>query len=176
MRFRSLFVAAALAAAGAAHAQSTPVEQWQIIEGKGLTDNYVYLGMPRKQAAALDRGCRGKVTSCSFQPQAGSTTQLDTPIVTLHFDAKNKVSSIDINQGGRAIQWPTTAGATNAMSAAEVQALYPGSTLVRDEVFNTNTVTAAKQGYVFSQAFTCAPFEPCGVLVLHSVVKPKKAQ
>ncbi|MDZ7812906.1 MAG: hypothetical protein U5L74_07250 [Ideonella sp.] len=40
---RSLLAMAALtfAAAGAAHAQSTPIEQWKVIEGKGLTDNYV---------------------------------------------------------------------------------------------------------------------------------------
>lgn len=175
MSIRSTLTLATLMLAGVAQAQSTPIQQWQIIEGKGLTDNYVFLGMTRKQAVTVHRDCRGKVSRCSFQPQDGSGTLLNTPVVTLNFDAKNKVSSIDVNQGGRDIQWPTTAGAVDSMTADQVKALYPGSTLVRGDSGDA-TVTAAKQGYVFNQDFSCAPFEPCFPLVLHSIVKPKKAQ
>ncbi len=150
MKVLSLLALAALMAAGTAHAQSTPIDQWQIIEGRGLTDDVVYLGMTRKEAVALSSNCRGKVSTCSFQPQGNSGTPVDSPVVTLSFNAKNKVSMITINQNFRAIQWPTKAGATDAMSLTQVQSLYPGSVISPVGPFDF-AVTAAKQGYTFNE-------------------------
>lgn len=170
MRFRSLFVAAALAAAGAAHAQSTPVEQWQIIEGKGLTDNYVYLGMSRKEAIAKDASgsCKLHRYQCSFR----ALNRSDTPIIALYFNEKSKVTRIEVFSLESAIKWPTTAGATDAMTGSQVQALYPGS--VFTPLGAGEQVVAARQGYEFLKVFSCPPFEPCSEQVTHTIVKRVK--
>ncbi|WP_396270730.1 hypothetical protein [Ideonella sp.] len=172
MKVLSLLALAALMAAGTAQAQSTPINQWQIIEGRGLTDDVVYLGMTRKAAVAVSRECKGKVSTCSFQPQAGSPTPIDTPVVTLTFDAKNKVSRIVINQNFRDIQWPTTAGATDAMSITQVQALYPGSSIAPLGPFDY-ALTASKQGYTFNEYNEGSDgFERR--LVTHVLTKPRR--
>jgi hypothetical protein len=172
MKVLSLLALAALMAAGTAQAQSTPIDQWQIIEGRGLTDDVVYLGMNRKEAVALSSNCRGKVSACSFQPQDNSGTSVDSPVVTLSFNAKNKVSMITINQNFRAIQWPTKAGATDAMSLTQVQSLYPGSVISPVGPFDF-AVTAAKQGYTFNEINNGSDLFPRR-LVTHVLTKPQR--
>lgn len=172
MKVSSLLALAALMTAGTVQAQSTPINQWQIIEGRGLTDDVVRLGMARKEAVSLSRNCRGKVSTCSFQPQGESSTPVDSPVVTLTFDAKNKVSMITINQNFRAIQWPTTAGATDAMSITQVQSLYPGSVIAQVGPFDY-AMTASKQGYTFNEINQGSDgFELR--IITHVLTKPKR--
>ena len=170
MRIRHAFAITTLLLAGAAQAQSTPVEQWQIIEGKGLTDNYVFLGMSRKQAIAIDQS--GNCALNRFQCVFSALNRPDTPTIVLTFNDKAKVIRIEVTSSNSAIKWPTTAGATDDMTGDQVQALYPRSVLT--DVGTGVQVTAARQGYQFTKVASCAPFEPCPVQVTHTIVKRSK--
>lgn len=166
MKIRTIVtLALSVGLAATAQAQSTPIEQWQIIEGQGVTDNYVYIGMSRKEARTrtANGNCNGPVTQCSFRAQDRS----EAPVITLFFDGKGKVASIQIINAE--IAWPTTRGATDAMTAQQVQALYPKSTLTMPS-FNVETVTTRTQHYSFNQQTTCAE-EFCSVLSWHTVRK-----
>ncbi len=127
MTFRALIGMSLIAMSGLSQAQSTPIEQWQIIEGQGLTDNYVYLGMSRKEAntRTSNGNCRGKVTQCSFRAQ----DNVNAPVITLFFNAKNRVTAINFIQGA-GISWPTTAGFTEGMTPEQIlgapTVIYPG--------------------------------------------------
>ena len=158
-------LALSMGLAATAQAQSTPIEQWQIIEGKGVTDNYVYIGMSRKEARTrtTNGNCNGLVTQCSFRAQDRS----EAPAITLFFDDKGKVNAIQIINAE--IAWPTTRGATDAMTAQQVQALYPKSTLTMPS-FSVEQVTTRTQNYSFNQQTLCAD-EFCSVLSWHTVRK-----
>ena len=174
MKAPVLIALAALFVASHAQAQSTPIEQWQIIEGKGLTDSYVYLGMSRKEArrkavnGECDPGGSPFLNKCSFSAQG----RPDAPFLTLTFNDKSKVIRIDVETTYSSIKWPTTAGATDAMTADQVQALYPGSTL--NAFSNGAQVVAARQGYEFNEQVNSSPDAPCFATVVHTIIKPKK--
>ena len=122
---------ALLAATGTALA-ATPIEDWQITEGRGLGDGFVYIGMSREKAYEASGGaCTNGARSCIFRPRE------DAGWITLVFcehalpqacGSKKKVKRIEIRQTGSPIQWRTSAGAADGMTVEEVQALYPGNT------------------------------------------------
>ena len=172
MKTLSLIGIALLSISSLAQAQSTPIEQWQIMEGKGLTDNYVYLGMSRKEARTrtTNGNCDGQVAQCSFRAQDNERA----PVITLFFNSKNKVSDINIIQGA-GISWPTTAGAVDGMTPEQVQALYPGSVIQQADPF-TRVVVAARQGYRYSFNQVCNSDDQCPTFIYHSLFKRQKGQ
>ena len=172
MKALSLMGMALLSISSLAQAQSTPIEQWKIIEGRGLTDDYVYLGMSRKEAntRTTNGNCKGKVTQCSFRAQ----DNVNAPVIMLYFNDKNKVSDINLIQGA-GISWPTTAGAVDGMTPEQVQALYPGSAIQQADPF-TRVVVAARQGYRYSFNQVCNSDDQCPIFTYHSVFKRQKAQ
>ncbi|MDZ7812908.1 MAG: hypothetical protein U5L74_07260 [Ideonella sp.] len=172
MTFRALIGMGLIAIAGLSQAQSTPIEQWQIIEGKGLTDDYVFIGMTRKLAntRTANGNCKGKVTECTFRAQ-------DNPIgpsITLHFSPKNRVTRFDIVQRN-GIAWQTTAGVIEGMTPEQVQALYPGST-IQQTGQTTQVVMARNQGYSYSYEKVCNSDDFCDVNIFHSIFKRRKSQ
>lgn len=172
MKLQTLLSISLLGLSGMTQAQSTPIEQWQIMEGKGLTDNYVYLGMSRKEARTrtTNGNCNGKVTQCSFRAQDNQ----NAPVITLFFNSQNKVSDINIIQGA-GISWPTKAGAVDGMTPEQVQALYPGSVIQQADPF-TRVVVAARQGYRYSFNQVCNSDGQCPIFTYHSLFKRQKGQ
>ena len=165
-------IALTLGLAATAQAQSTPIEQWKIIEGKGLTDKYVYIGMSREEAntRTTNGDCSGKVSQCSFRGQDNP----DAPVINLLFNKKNKVTDINFYQGAP-IAWPTKAGVIDGMTPEQVQALYPGSVIQQTDPF-TRVVVAARQGYRYSFNYMCNSDDQCNISTYQSVFKRQKAQ
>lgn len=172
MKLHTLLSISLLGLSGLTQAQSTPIEQWQIIEGKGLTDNYVYLGMTRQEARTrtTNGNCNGKVAQCSFRGQDNP----EAPAITLFFNDKNRVSDINIVQGG-SISWPTSAGAVDRMTPEQVQAFYPGSVIQQGDPF-TRVVVAARQGYRYTFNQVCNTDDICPISTYHSIFKRQKGQ
>jgi hypothetical protein len=172
MKLHTLLSISLLSLSGLAPAQSPPIEQWKILEGRGLTDNYVYLGMSREEAntRTTNGNCSGNVSQCSFRGQDNP----DAPVITLFFNKKNKVTDINFIQGVP-IAWPTTAGAVDGMTPEQVQALYPGSVIQQTDPF-TRVVVAARQGYRYSFHQVCNSDDQCPIFTYHSVFKRQKAQ
>ncbi|MBQ0934464.1 hypothetical protein [Ideonella paludis] len=113
-------------------AQATPPEQWEIIEGHGLTDNAVYLGQPRKQLIQRSKSCKKPATECTFRIEPSAQD------ITVFFNAKSKVERIRFRAAAVAVQncqsvplpftWPTSKGADFTWGVPGVADLYPGST------------------------------------------------
>ena len=173
MKLQTLLSISLLGLSSLAQAQSTPITQWQIIEGKGLTDNYVYLGMSRKEARTrtTNGNCNGQVAQCSFRAQ----DNLDAPVITLFFNSKNKVSDIVINQGGGNITWPTSAGVMDGMTPEQVQAFYPGSVIEQTDPF-TRVVVASRQGYRYTFNQVCNSDDICPISTYTTLFKRQKGQ
>ncbi len=119
-------------AVGSLAAQATPVEQWQIIEGRGLTDDAVYLGQPRKQLLQRSKTCKKPATECTFRIAPSIQD------ITVFFNAKNKVNRIrfaaqqnifNCTATPFAFAWPTARGVNFYNRFFDVQTTYPGSTL-----------------------------------------------
>jgi hypothetical protein len=119
-------------ALGSLAAQATPVEQWQIIEGRGLTDDAVFLGQPRKQLVQRSKTCKKPATECTFRIAPSIQD------ITVYFNAKNKVERIrfaaqhtnfNCSTDPAGFTWPTSRGVHFYDRFFTVQAAYPGSTL-----------------------------------------------
>ncbi|WP_396270729.1 hypothetical protein [Ideonella sp.] len=147
----SLSLCSALLAASGTTQAATPIENWLIVEGRGLGDDFVYLGMSRQKAMEVSGGlCANGAHGCIFRPRE------DAGWITLVFcdypspyacGPKKKVKRIEIRQTGSPIQWRTTAGAADGMTVEEVQALYPGHTSWGTG--GSGWVTNANGGYTY---------------------------
>jgi hypothetical protein len=116
---------------GGVTAQATPVDQWVIIEGQGLTDNAVYLGQPRTQLVQRSKACKKPATQCTFRIEPSVQD------ITVFFNAKNKVERIqftatELNFNGEPLKgftWSTSRGLPYYGDAYLAHAYtYPGST------------------------------------------------
>jgi hypothetical protein len=158
---RTLPLTAILWAATASHA--TPIADWQIIEGYGLTDGYAYLGMTLAEAesrAPVQCYTPSSPTwVCTLRPDP------DAPPIDVWFPERAEDAQayrIEIRGGGWPIDWATTAGARARMPVKDVQALYPGSTRdIEDygDIFSAAErdihVYVRARGYDYLHSFSC---------------------
>jgi len=150
MKLIRLLPLAALVTAAAASA--TPVADWQIIEGYGLTDDYAYLGMTLAEAET--RGPPGACATSFGKWACGLLPDPDAPFVYVWFPDDRKDSQafrIDIYAYGRVINWRTTAGAFAGMPVRQVQALYPGSKR-RTEEYGDIVSSAERDVHIYDRA------------------------
>ncbi|MCB1245815.1 MAG: hypothetical protein KDB69_00955, partial [Acidimicrobiia bacterium] len=159
-RMGAIFVAAAIALAtiftGATTASAAEPPSGSVIqEGVGVVTStgagIVTLGMTRQQiadgpAAATNGNC-DVATTCSFRPFPDEAAFIVT------FDSADKVKEIEVIQGSSSLDyyWPTAATGMviDFLSLQEVQALYPGSVIIGDEVVD------ADLGYTYHSTLTC---------------------
>lgn len=153
----ALALAAATALTGALAAPAEAAElpgDLQIVEGHGVGD-VIGLGQSRASvietldALGANNGNCDYADSCSFRLSG------DTAAVTAHFTSGDQVELITVVQGGVALdkRWETTAGVVDGMSATEVAALYPSSTLTTDN--DGSHVVVAESGYTYHWSGGC---------------------
>ena len=170
---------AAVALAPAA-ATATPVDEWQIIEGHGITDDYAFLGMTLAEAQTrIARSYSGSCYDFYGTQRCDLTPQAAGPMVRVFFDGgapESVATSIQVYPGIW-LDWPTPRGASSHLPLSQKPALYPGA-VIRDGRSSSGgarvherTVTSRDTGYLFHRRLWCLKDAPgeCDLSYAHEI-------